>query len=249
MAENDHLAATEMSGTAIGTATTTNAAATVLSARVSAERTIGPTLSDLARMAAEEELKRRLAGGGGGGGSAPMKSPTQFVLYSMGLINQQMRAMYEAVIKAFEANQANTAQVSQQPTNALPAPVAEVAKNIGTALRMLTEALQRGAQPLTDLSKAARELGSNAMNSAIVSMSGWVSKALKLLGLANADDDNFETEDLAEKQEVAEEQINMTTRLFAGGDNQEGNGRTVISHIQNVADQMNRVVAALLRRD
>ena len=229
-----------MSSSALGNATTANAA-TVLSGRVSEERIIpapGPTINDLARMAAEEEFKRRLAGGGGGGGSAPMKSPTQFVLYSMGLINQQMRAMYEAVIAAFERNQANTAQVNPQQTTALPAAVTEVAQNIGTALRMLTDLLQKGAQPLTDLSKAAREFGSNALNSAILSMSGWVSKTLKLLGLANSDDDNFEAEDLAEKQGIAEEQINLTTRLFGGGDNQEGNGRTVISHIQNVADQM-----------
>ncbi len=239
-----------MSSSALGTATTTNAAMT-LSGRVSEERIItapGPTISDLARMAAEEEFKRRLAGGGGGGGSAPMKSPTQFVLYSMGLINQQMRAMYEAVIAAFERNQAGATPVIPQQAVALPEAVREVAQNIGTALRIITEAMQRNSQQLTDLSKAAKELGSNALNAAILSMTGWASRMLKLLGFSKTSDENFEAEDLAEKQGVAEEQINLTTRLFGGGDNEEGNGRTVISHIQNVADQMNRVVASLLRR-
>ncbi len=240
-----------MSGTAIGTATSASAATTVLMGRASEERIIAPapSLSDLARMAAEEELKRRLAGGGGGGGSSAMKSPTQFVLYSMSLINEQMRAMYQAVIAAFERNQANTPQVQQNAqANPLPLPVREVLTNIGTALRMINESLQRGGQQLADISKAARELGSSTLNAAILSVSGWVSRTLKLLGLGNADDDNFEAEDLAEKQGVAEEQINLTTRLFGGGDNEEGNGRNVISHIQNVADQMNRIVASLLRR-
>jgi hypothetical protein len=220
--------------------------------RVSEERIIAPapSLNDLARMAAEEELKRRLASGGGGGGSSAMKSPTQFVLYSMSLINEQMRAMYQAVIAAFDRNQANTPQVQQNTqANPLPLPVREVISNIATALRMINESLQRGSQQLAELGKSARELGSNALSAAILSMSGWVSRTLKLLGLASADDDNFEAEELAEKQGIAEEQINLTTRLFGDGESPEANGRSVISHIQNVADQMNRVVASLLRRD
>ncbi len=224
-----------------------------IATRIAAERVeSGPSLADLARMAADEEWKRRLAAGGGGGGSPPMKSPTQMVLYSIGLINEQMRALYQSVIAAFERNQANAPGQVQQATEAatLPAGVREFVMNIGTALRMIADLTQRSGQQIGDTAKLAKELSSNALNAAMLSISGWVSRTLKLLGLSNADDDNFEAEELADKQAATEEEMffpGLSARLFGEGDNQS-NGRSVISHIQNVADQMNRVVASLLRK-
>jgi len=232
-----------MSSPAI-TATNPNTAAP-LQARVAVERYEGPSPIDLARIAADEEFKRRLAGGGGGG-SAPMNSPTQFVLYSIGLINDQMRAMYEAVVKAFEANQANTPQQTNTAPAAspLPAGLREVIANVTTALRMLGDMTQGLKELPRDLTKTA----ANITNTAVLSMSSWVSRLLKALGLSKTDDENFEAEDIAEKFAMTEEELiaqGLRTNLYSQSGDE---GRTVISHIQNVADQMNRVVASLLRK-
>ncbi len=218
-----------------------------LQARAVAGRYEGPSPIDLARMAAEEEFKRKLAGGGGGG-SAAMKSPTQFVLYSMSLINDQMRAMYQAVIKAFEANQANAPQQAAAASNVLPAGLRETITNIANGLRMLGDAMQRASQMPRDATKSATEFLRNAANIATLTMSSWVSRMLKALGLSKLDDENFEAEDIAEKFAMTEEE-RIARELKANFYTQGGDdGRTVLSHIQNVADQMNRVVASLLRR-
>ncbi len=206
--------------------------------RASVEREIGPSLADIAAM---EELKRRLASGGGGG-APPMKSPTQFVLYSMSIINQKMMEMYRAVIAAFERNQANqTPQAVQAEATTV---FKEITLNVREGMRIVGEFFRFDPkQQLLDITKQARAMVSDATKFMTVSLFAMASKFMKLLGFNRSDDESFEAEDLYKKQTMHDTEDlmpSLSQRLFDDGKSDQ----TAISHIQNISDQANRVIAA-----
>lgn len=233
---------------ASGNQSLSNLAASVKNtrARLPLKPTVGEQLrqqaqnspQNLARILEEIEREKLKRAGGGGGGLRTFKNPALFVLYSLRIINQKMRAIFESFLKA-------TAIPNQSTEIALPQnPVAEIIGKIANLPKQLLQSFQNGFINLLALPSQigknavalAKTLASSFTNLATLAASALANKLFKNL-FGQDDDKGIDREEELEKQGW----LYRVQSFFLSDDTEhESNGRNIISHIRNVADQISK---------
>jgi len=195
-------------------------------------RQVDPSM--LARIALEEELKRR--GGGGGGGSAPSFNPNMWVSYSYKLMNDALQQLYALINQILD-------QSTAQTTTATANLASQVGSSVMSSFSALTSPLKNIFQNTNNLQRdnAARSPLSDAMKKfadpvqfANILFSSLVSSLKKAI-YGSDDDTKTNTQEQTEREELAN--LNMMSAI-ADEDN-EANGKSIKSHMDNIARQYN----------
>lgn len=212
-----------------------------LSAQVTEVRTspnrIDPTI--LARASLEEELKRK--GGGGGGGGAVFKSPTLFVLYSMRLINEALLQAYKALQQALAQSAARAVSpLTQAIANAQNALLKIINNNpVINFVSNFSNGVNKNLEQIANAFKNPQELA-NKILSSFTSLGNLIASAI-----ANGLKKSYtkDEEKLDPNEWVYESEDNLFTGMmsfFGVNNNQESNGKSIKSHIDNIAKQFAR---------
>ncbi len=197
-----------------------------------APRQIDPSM--LARIALEEELKKK--GGGGGGGSAPSFNPNMWISYSYKLMNDALQQLYALLNQILDQS---TAQSSSAVANL----ATQVGSSVMSSFSALTSPLKNIFQNTNNQMRdnAARSPLSDAMKKladpvqfANILFSSLVSNLKKAI-YGRDDDTKTNTQEQTEREELAN--LNMMSAI-ADEDN-EANGKSIKSHMDNIARQYN----------
>jgi hypothetical protein len=195
-----------------------------------APRQIDPSM--LARIALEEELKKK--GGGGGGGSAPSFNPNMWVSYSYKLMNDALQQLYALLNQILDQS---TAQSSSAVANL----ATQVGSSVKSSFSALTSPLKNIFQNTNNQMRdnSARSPLSDAMKKfadpvqfANILFSSLVSSLKKAI-YGSDDDTKTNTQEQTEREELAN--LNMMSAI-ADEDN-EANGKSIKSHMDNIARQ------------
>lgn len=193
---------------------------------------------NLAKILEELEQEKLKKTGGGGGGLRTFKNPALYVLYSLRVINQKIQELMQAFLKAtslpalpeqLTLPQNPVAAILDKIVN-LPKQLVQGLQNIGLNLLALPANLAKNAVAM------AKTLASSFMNLATLAASALANKLFKNL-FGQDDDKGIEREDELEQQGW----LYRVQSFFMSDDTEhESNGRNIISHIRNVADQISK---------
>lgn len=193
----------------------------------------------LAKIIEEEQRKKELEKGGGGGGLRTFKNPALFVLYSLRVINEKIQELVNAFLKATALpSQTNQANPQQNPIVAIFNKVANLPKQLIQSFQNgLLNFLALPSKIGSNLTALAKTLASNFANLATLAASALANKLFKNL-FGKDEDEGIEREDELEEQQ---NWLDRVKAFFVSDDTEhESNGRNIISHIRNIADQINR---------